>query len=62
MKQAILTVLALVWIYARTTTTNRYIMNYHKWITSKFAHWLGTLMASLIEGICWWYIINHYII
>lgn len=55
-----LILIAIIIILNRITVINKYVNEYHGW-SNNFGHWLGTFLASLTEGICWWYIIKNLI-
>ena len=55
-------IIAIVLVLNSIRVRNKYVNYYHGFDTSNpwiaLAHFLGTFLASVTEGICWWYIIK----
>ena len=55
-------IIAIIIVLNGTRVRNKYVNYYFNFDTSSpckaFAHFLGTFLYALTEGVCWWYIIK----
>ena len=53
----ILLIIAIVYLINAIRVKNKYV-NEHLGIKGNIGNFIGTFIACITEGICWWYIIN----
>ena len=51
-------VVAVIWIIGGIISSNTHTNYYYGWTDHKISHFLGTTIAKIVEGFCWWYLIG----
>lgn len=59
--QLILFILALFWACLSAIAKHQYKCACHEWNPNKFSFMVGSTIASLVNAICCWYVINYVI-
>jgi hypothetical protein len=57
----ILLIICIVLISNAIRVRNLYVNYYNNFTDHKIAHFIGTFLWSVTEGICWWYLIKNII-